>query len=418
MYAGLEEVFESTNSGASWVTASPYWNYTLACETTTAGCPNTTHPDQHAMMIANNKIVIGNDGGAYSRPLSDAQQYGDWTDLNATLRDWQFYDARAGQFSDGSTGIVGGLQDNGTAIDSTTSSQIVEPAGGDGFYVIMDPNNANNWVGEYTDGTEYSTTDGGHTYSYYVSPTCVGQATLGLTPRPDCDPNARFVTPLVQDQQNVNVWLTGGQYVWVTTKGWGTACTDTACDWTQSYNLGTGNAVTALSSANSGNIIYAAWTGGGGNPGPSFSRGIATNYGGTWHQLSMTGLPNRYIAGVTVDPSNPAHAYAIFNGYSRRFIPGGGVGHVFETRDGGQTWTDISGNLPDIASDALVLSHHGLALATDAGVFIAREGQGAGTTWSRLGSGLPNVAVDDLTAGPNGYIYAATHGRGVWRIRF
>ena len=418
VYAGLEEVFESTNGGASWVTASPYWNYTLACETTTAGCPNTTHPDQHAMMIANNKIVIGNDGGAYSRPLSDAQQYGDWTDLNATLRDWQFYDARAGQFSDGSTGIVGGLQDNGTAIDSTTSSQIVEPAGGDGFYVIMDPNNANNWVGEYTDGTEYSTTDGGHTYNYYVSPTCVGQATVGVKPRPDCDPNARFVTPLVQDQQNVNVWLTGGQYVWVTTKGWGTACTDTACDWTQSYNLGTGNAVTALSSANSGNIIYAAWTGGGGNPGPSFSRGIATNYGGTWHQLSMTGLPNRYIAGVTVDPSNPAHAYAIFNGYSRRFIPGGGVGHVFETRDGGQTWTDISGNLPDIASDALVLSHHGLALATDDGVFTAREGQGAGTTWFRLGSGLPNVAVDDLTAGPNGYIYAATHGRGVWRIRF
>jgi len=28
------------------------------------------------------------------------------------------------------------------------------------------------------------------------------------------------------------------------------------------------------------------------------------------------------------------------------------------------------------------------------------------------------VVVDDLTVGPQGYIYAATHGRGVWRIRF
>jgi hypothetical protein len=370
------------------------------------------------MMIANGKIVIGNDGGVYSRPLSDTQQYGDWTDLNATLRDWQFYDARAGLFSDGSTGIVGGLQDNGTAVDATTSSQMAEPAGGDGFYVIMDPNNANNWVGEYTYGAEYSTTDGGHTYNYYVSPTCAGQATVGITPRPDCDPNPRFWTPLVQDQQNANVWLTGGQYVWVTTKGWNTSCTDTSCDWTQAYNLGTGNAVTALSSANSGQVVYAAWVSGGGNPGPSFSRGIATNYGGTWHQVSMTGLPNRYIAGVTVDPSNPAHAYAIFNGYSRRFVPGGGVGHVFETWNGGQTWTDISGNLPDIPSDALVISHHRLALATDDGVFTAREGGGGDTTWSRLGAGLPNVVVDDLTVGPNGYIYAATHGRGVWRIRF
>ena len=48
------------------------------------------------MMITDGKIVIGNDGGVYSRPLSDTQQYGDWTDLNATLRSWQYYDARAG----------------------------------------------------------------------------------------------------------------------------------------------------------------------------------------------------------------------------------------------------------------------------------------------------------------------------------
>jgi hypothetical protein len=417
VYAGLEEVFESTNAGSSWVTASPYWNYTLACESSNT-CPNTTHPDQHAMMIADGTIVIGNDGGVYSRPLSDTQQYGDWTDLNATLQDLQFYDARAGQLSDGSTGIVGGMQDNGTMVDSTASAQSDEPAGGDGFDVIMNPANANEWVGEYTDGTEYATTDGGHTFSYYVSPTCVGQEELGLTPRPDCDPGARFVTPQVQDQQNPNTWVLGGQYVWVTTNGWNTTCTDTSCDWTPVYNTGTGNAVTALSSANNGGVIYAAWVGGGGNPGPAFARGIATNYGGTWHEVNTTGLPSRYIAGVTVDPSNPAHAYAIFNGYSRRFVPGGGVGHVFETWNGGQTWTDISGNLPDIASDALVLAHGQLALGTDDGVFTARAGQGSNTKWQRLGTGLPNVVIDDLTAGPNGYIYAATHGRGVWRIRF
>ena len=132
----------------------------------------------------------------------------------------------------------------------------------------------------------------------------------------------------------------------------------------------------------------------------------------------MTGLPNRYIAGVTVDPTNPAHAYAIFNGYSRRFVPGGGVGHVFETINGGQSWTDISGNLPDIASDALVLSHGKLALATDAGVFTAAEGAGRHHSLVPARLGLPNAAVDDLTAGPGGYIYAATHGRGVWRIAF
>ena len=195
-------------------------------------------------------------------------------------------------------------------------------------------------------------------------------------------------------------------------------CTDSACSWANVFDTGAGHAVTALSSANGGKIIYAAWVAAGGNPGPGFASGIATNFGGTWHQLNVSGLPNRYIAGMTVDPKNPAHAYAIFNGYSRRWIPGGGVGHVFETTNGGQSWTNISGNLPDIASDALVLSHGQLALATDQGVFTARAGQGAATAWSRLGSGLPNAAVDDLTAGPGGFIYAATHGRGVWRIAF
>jgi sugar lactone lactonase YvrE len=131
----------------------------------------------------------------------------------------------------------------------------------------------------------------------------------------------------------------------------------------------------------------------------------------------MSSLPNRFVSGLTVDPRNAAHAYAIFNGYSRRWIPGGGVGHVFETWNGGASWTDISGNLPDIASDALVLSHGQLALATDAGVFTALEFGGSHTRWARLGNGLPNVVVDDLTSGPDGYVYAATHGRGIWRFR-
>ena len=53
-----------------------------------------------------------------------------------------------------------------------------------------------------------------------------------------------------------------------------------------------------------------------------------------------------------------------------------------------------------------------LALATDAGMYTATQGHGSRTNWSRLGKGLPNASVNDVTPGPNGYIYAATHGRG------
>ncbi|HET8980634.1 MAG TPA: hypothetical protein VFN87_20955, partial [Solirubrobacteraceae bacterium] len=417
----LEEVFETTNGGRTWNTASPYWNYGLACG---SSCPNTTHPDQHAMMIADGKIVIGNDGGVYSRPVTDDHQYGDWSDLNATLGNLQYYDARAGQLASDGLGIWGGLQDNGTSLLASGQSQMVEPAGGDGFDVIVDPANANNMVGEYTDGAMYSSTDGGHTFNSTVSPGCTAQAIVGQTPLAGCDPGMRFVTPLVPDQQDTNTWVTGGEDVWVSHDGWNTSCTKSGCSWQNVYDTGAGHAVTALSSANGGKVIYAAWVGGGGNPGVSFKSGIATNASGTWQEVNTTGLPDRYIAGVTVDPADPMHAYAVFNGYSRQWIPGGGLGHVYETTDGGQTWTNISGNLPDIPGNALVLQdgqngqNGQLALATDLGMYTAQAGQGGNTQWTRLGTGLPNASVNDVTPGPGGFIYAATHGRGIWRIAF
>jgi len=415
VYAGLEEVFETTNGGTNWVTASPYWNYGLACN---PNCPIGTHPDQHSMMIANGKIVIGNDGGVFSRPLSDAQQYGDWTDLNATYASWQYYDARAGQLGRHGLGVWGGLQDNGTSVLASGQSQMIEPAGGDGFDVIVDPSNANSMLGEYADGAMYRSTDAGHTFYSDVSPGCDGQATVGMTPLAGCDPSMRFLTPLVPDGQNVNTWITGGEYVWVSHDGWNTSCTSSGCSWKNVYDTGANNAVTALASTGNGRVIYAAWVGGGGNPGPGFASGIATNYGGTWHQVSTAGLPSRYIAGMAVDPRDPAHAYAVFNGYSRRWIPGGGVGHVFETYNGGRSWQDISSNLPDIASDALVIAGHRLALATDLGMYTSQAYQGGRTSWSRLGSGLPNASVNDVTMGPDGDLYAATHGRGIWRLAF
>jgi len=174
--------------------------------------------------------------------------------------------------------------------------------------------------------------------------------------------------------------------------------------------------ITAITA--NGNTIYAGWCGpcnsGGSHP---FASGIDTNYGGAWHTINAPNLPNRYIAGVTVDPKNPAHVFAVYNGYSRRWIPNAGTGHVFESTNGGSTFTDISGNLPDVPSDALVYARGDLALGTDAGAFFATDGQGANTTWSRLGTGLPNVSLNNLRLSPDGNtLLAATHGRGLWTL--
>ena len=94
--------------------------------------------------------------------------------------------------------------------------------------------------------------------------------------------------------------------MWDDTKSWDTVCSGTeGCDWQKVYVTGAGHQTTAL--AANGNTTCAAWCGGC-NP-PTFNRGLATNYGGTWHELSLAGVPNRYITSIAVDPANAAHVF-------------------------------------------------------------------------------------------------------------
>ena len=54
--------------------------------------------------------------------------------------------------------------------------------------------------------------------------------------------------------------------------------------------------------------------------------------------------------GLTVDPSNAAHVYAVYSGYSRTGSRAG-PGHVFESYDGGPRGRTSRGNLPDVPGD-------------------------------------------------------------------
>jgi len=92
VYLGLEEVFETANSGGKWSTIGPYWNFPFACwsfDPAEDTCPGTTHPDQHALGISGGTLWVGNDGGAYRHPVSAVGKV-QWSNLNATLRTLQY----------------------------------------------------------------------------------------------------------------------------------------------------------------------------------------------------------------------------------------------------------------------------------------------------------------------------------------
>ena len=412
VYLGLEEVYETTNGGSSWQTVGPYWNFGLPCALKNGldSCPPTTHSDQHAVLVAGGRVYVGNDGGVYSRPLDDSAG---WADHNATLRTLQYYFAGSGRTT-GGTAYWGGLQDNGESLLLPGATSMVSPFGGDGGDTLVDPANADRAVVEYVGLDMALTTNGGRsdgtTQGFReISPAC---GAFTYTPSP-CDPNPRFIAPFRADVNNLNHWVAGGEFVWDNGgKGWDTSCSASACDWKIVHDTGAGHSITAI--AVIGGTTYVGWCG----PcnAPTFKSGIDTNAGGTWHTVSSTVLPNRFVAALTVDPANASHLYAVYNGFSRRWTNDAGFGHVFESVDGGTTWTDISGNLPDVPGDDLVLVGGKLVVAADLGVYEAAAGGGAATTWSRLGTGLPNASVNDLSVTPDGKVLAATHGRGLWQI--
>ncbi len=423
VYLGLKEIFESGDSGDTWTVIGPYWNFPFACwsfDPAQDTCPDTTHPDQHAGFVApDGTAYFANDGGIYRRPAS-LRTVVKWNDLNATLRTLQYYYAGIGKWPTGGDAVYGGLQDNGTSLLKPGAAQMVSPFGGDGGDIIVDPNNALRAVNEYVDLTMARTTNGGRsdgtTRSYTtITPTCFD--TIGIEFHPDpCDPNPRFIAPYTADPKNINHWVAGGQMVWDNRgKGWNTVCNDTTCDWKPVHDQGSGAQSTAVGVA--GHTIYAGWCGNGCNPGGSlpFISGIDTNYGGTWHRISAPNLPNRIPTSFFVDPSHPNIVVVTYGAFSRRWIPGGGVGHVFVSVNGGASWIDGSGNLPDAPVNDVVVFKGKVVVGTDVGVF--STGANDPGSWSRVGTNLPNASTNDLVVAPDGdYLVAATHGRGMWKI--
>ena len=75
---------------------------------------------------------------------------------------------------------------------------------------------------------------------------------------------------------------------------------------------------------------------------------------------------------------------------------------MFETYNGGQSWKDISGNLPDVPGDALLIEHQRLALATDLDMYTAQAGQGAQTNGRGSAPACRTPSVNDVTPGPDG----------------
>ncbi|HEX6872101.1 MAG TPA: hypothetical protein VF163_13470, partial [Micromonosporaceae bacterium] len=453
VWVGLEEVYETANGGANWTTPGPYWNFGLRCWSISDAqntCPKTTHSDQHSIITYGGRVYVGNDGGVKSRPvngtLDSLGHANDWVSHSQGLFTLQYYSVGVGvDPTRGGYAVAGGLQDNGGSLlrgdrkDNQGNAEMVSPFGGDGGDIIVDPRNGCHILDEYVYLQLWMTTNCGETDGST-------HAVINLEV-PDANP--RFTAPFraVRGSENTGDhaserWVAGGNSVWTHDLGFSTTAEQAESlanhGWTSRTTLGTGGRMvvgldavadpTAKRDATK-DVVVAAWCGESNCNSGGFTRGVRTNFGGSWHELDLTGLPNRYPNAVWIDrvDATTATIYLVFNGYNRRFIegPGAAQDHVWKgvlTRSGAVTWTNESAGSPDVPATDVVRYGNKLIVGTDYGVMVGTlNSAGDVTGWKRVGAvsgatgALPTTTVFDILVGPDGYLYAATHGRGIWK---
>ena len=379
VWAGGTPLFRSLDGGNTWT------------ELAQAGPNNVLiHVDQHYFAFTNDgsKLYIANDGGMYSTTDAGASRV-NFTNLNATLAITQFYPGFSVHPSD-PTIAIGGTQDNGTQHYSGSMSWDTVTCG-DGGNTAIDPSAPNIAYSACQNIDIRATINNGALW------------TSGNTYGIDQTDRTQFIAPLVIDSSNPQTLYFGTYRLW--------RSLDAGGKWTAaSLDLTGGKATikTVAVAPSDSNTVYVGTS----DALIQVTRN-AFDPKAVWTK-SGSGLPVRVVTHIAVDPIDPSIAYATFSGFA---IGTDTLGHIFKTVDGGASWTDFSGNLPNIPVNDLVIDPDipgTFYAATDAGVMVGTDN---GATWNTLGSGLPRVVVHSLVLQrATRVLVAASHGRSVWQI--
>ena len=140
---------------------------------------------------------------------------------------------------------------------------------------------------------------------------------------------------------------------------------------------------------------------------------VTRDTGANWTQVNanMTGNPGYWVSRVESSHHDPATAYVSFTGYRRDdFRP-----FVYKTTDYGETWTDISANLPDEPINVVREDHKNpnlLFIGTEMSVYVSLDGGGS---WHKMRGDMPTAPVQDLKIHPReNDLVVGTHGRGIF----
>ena len=394
------------------------------------------HGDHHALWINpdnSNQIMLGTDGG-----FNISWDQGATWDFINTMAVGQFYeigvDMRRPYF------VCGGLQDNGSWCGPSATRSGVGIAnhdwyrvgGGDGFYVRIDPTDFNTVYSESQQGN-MSRRDLRTGQSARIRPTppreqggqmrpgnVIGAAVEGERYR------FEWNTPIEFSPHDPSTILVAGNRFFLSR--------DRGNTWTASEDLtknvdrdqlsimgvlGTepmaskndgqsapGQALTVAESPSQPGIIWVGTDDG--------NLQVSRNGGASFTDVTgnLPGAPSGLFRVTRVEASNfaPGTCYVTLDNHRNEdWAP-----YVFVTEDFGETFTSITNNLPVGSVKVITEDPRNpdvLYLGTEFGLFISLNG---GQEWKRFQNGLATVRVDDILVHPrDNDLVVGTHGRSI-----
>ena len=375
VFIGGITTWKSTSGGTTF---SANTNWTSSALYNKSGVP-VVHADKHVLAYQNSTTLFeGNDGGIYKTTNGGTN----WTDLSNGLVISQIY--RIGVSQTNSNTVISGLQDNGSKLFNSGSWSDVK--GGDGMECIVDYTTTQYMYATYVEGQISRSTNYGVSFPTDISANISGGKPAGA-----------WVAPYIIDPSSSTTLYAGYDKIWKTT--------NRGTSWTAvSQQLSATNLLRTLAIAPSNtNVLYTA---------DQTTMWKTTNGGATnWTAVTLPAISSNYITYIAVKNTDPNTLWITCGGYTSGT-------KVFESTDGGTSWTNISTGLPNLPMMSIVhyksaTDRNVLFVSADIGVYV-KDGA---NNWTAYNSGLPNVVVAELEIYYNvsgDKLRAGTFGRGLW----